>query len=251
MSQQRHLCEKLRTSNSLTCLFYSGALWEKCSFLSFQAKSKKNAASSPRKKVEIPNTNCAPHAPQTAPHAPLPAAPPAAVVSSAPLRLPPVSVNSDTTVSSTQNPSVAPPPSILTNQHAASSTSSMRVGFSSDHDYSLRNIDSASGLPSPASSCISDHNPKKSSKAPLRGRKRARVEEPLRMTSSQDDQCVDGAGDAVGGACNTLGGASTGVAVEGKRIQKPSQRARTLQEAAQNKVRPVSLWSECVVLVME
>lgn len=50
-----------------------------------------------------------------------------------------------------------------------------------------------------------------------------RVEEQPSVTSSQDDQCV--------------GGAGTGVVLEGKRVRKPSQRIRALQEAAQAKVR--------------
>ena len=46
------------------------------------------------------------------------------------------------------------------------------------------------------------------------------------MTSSQDDECVDGAG--------------AGVTQDGKRVRKLSQRARALQEAAEAKVRSVS-----------
>lgn len=51
------------------------------------------------------------------------------------------------------------------------------------------------------------------------------------MTSSQDDQCVGGAGHVVGRTGDVLGGAGTGVTQEGRRRRKPSEKVRTLQGA--------------------
>lgn len=62
------------------------------------------------------------------------------------------------------------------------------------------------------------------------------------MTSGQGEQCVGGTGDSVGGA-------GTGVIQEGKRVRKPSQKARALQETSKAKVRPASSSSLCLLFV--
>uniref|UniRef100_A0A8C4HJ65 Small nuclear RNA activating complex, polypeptide 4 n=1 Tax=Dicentrarchus labrax TaxID=13489 RepID=A0A8C4HJ65_DICLA len=186
-----------------------------------------------------------------------------------PLRLDvrPVSVNATPAFSD----SLTRPSSIPTNQCTAPSNSGLPAIFRKEHDYSFLNPAPAPNQSSPAPKQTkprwrkSGPAPKKTPRAPARGRKRGRG-------SSQDEQYVGradgtvggadgtvggegeaslgeageapvggageapvgGAGEAVGGAGEaSVGGAVTGVIQEGKRVRKPSQRARALQEAAQ------------------
>ncbi|XP_038559140.1 snRNA-activating protein complex subunit 4 isoform X1 [Micropterus salmoides] len=204
-------------------------------------------------------------------HAPLligDTTPPAAA-----LRLNATPARSDRTVSSTQNFSLAPPPSKPTNQPSASSTSGHPAPLHSDHNYTIscyptnshHGSTSVKQRPAPKRRKPrrrkSDSTPKKPPKAPPKGRKRARVEEQQSVTSSQENQCVGrtgdgvggtgdggkgtgdggkGTGDGVGGTGDGVGGTGdggkgTGVIQEGKRVRKPSQRARAVQEAVQEK----------------
>lgn len=182
----------------------------------------------------LTKTNLAPpSAQETTPTPPPGLNDPPVSVNSFPLPQNTIPPSSDRTVSSTQNLCLALPPSISTGQHTASSTSSLPVPFHNDHDYTPSQPSSAPKQPNPKC-CKSDSAPNKPPKAPFRGRKRGRGEEQQSVTSSQDDQCVGGTGDAVGGTV-------TGVIQEGKRIRKPSQRAKALQEATQAKVRSVSV----------
>ncbi|KAM9360728.1 snRNA-activating protein complex subunit 4 [Symphorus nematophorus] len=232
-----------------------------------KAEAKKKSALSPRKRLQIqnclpqtvlplprqedqtPQLTTPPAVPQlTTPTAAPQRPPPAAVISSeAPSSLleqqttpPPISVNSsptDTTMSSTQNLDLAPPPSLPTDQNTASSTSSQPTLFYNDHDYASSYSDSSQQSPAHKQTNRRrpkpDPAPKKPSKAPTTGRKRGREEEQPRETSSQDEaESVGRTGDTVGGAGDAV---SVGLTQEGKRIRKPSMRARALQEAAQQK----------------
>lgn len=105
-----------------------------------------------------------------------------------------------------------PPVSVESNANEVSSLnlSSAPPLSLPDHDYTPVHPDPASSLLSPAPTCQ------------LSERKRARSEEQQRVTSSDTD------------------GAGTGVNQTGKRVRKPSQKARALQEAANAKVTPGS-----------
>ncbi|XP_076587672.1 snRNA-activating protein complex subunit 4 [Chaetodon auriga] len=155
-------------------------------------------------------------------------------VSSSPLSQNATPAHSNRTVSTMQNHSEVLP----TIQHTTSSTP---APFHNDHDYTFLKFsptpgqhgsDSLQPSPTPKQQkpkhYKADSSPNKSPKAPPRGRKRARKEEQPGVTSGQDDQCVDGTGDVVGGT-------GTGATQEGKRVRKPSQKARALQEATQAK----------------
>ncbi|XP_051806828.1 snRNA-activating protein complex subunit 4 isoform X2 [Acanthochromis polyacanthus] len=123
-------------------------------------------------------------------------APPTSV--DAPVRLdaPRVFVDpSNKRVSSTQNVSLAPPPCVQTNHGAP---------ILIDHDYYLP----LASQPSPA--------PKQTN---TKGRERG--EEPQPVTSSQDNHWVDRTG--------------TGGILEGKRVRKPTRKARALQESTEAK----------------
>ncbi|XP_027140161.1 snRNA-activating protein complex subunit 4 isoform X2 [Larimichthys crocea] len=220
-----------------------------------KAKAQKKAASSPCRKIQIQNMNSPSQPVGTTPINPVPQtsqrpSPPLVVLP--PPTKPdtpslPVSVNSSqiTTPASCSDRTVsaAPPPSISTNQHAAYATLSLQTPLHNDHDYtftpSLVSDDSQHGfnsdppIPTPKqpNQHGSDSTPtKKNPKAPPSGRKRAREEQPS-VTSSQDDQCVGGAGHVVGRTGDVLGGAGTGVTQEGRRRRKPSEKVRTLQGA--------------------
>ncbi|XP_035798522.2 snRNA-activating protein complex subunit 4-like isoform X2 [Amphiprion ocellaris] len=124
------------------------------------------------------------------------APPPAAAA--APVRLDASHVSIDSSnerVSSTQNLSLALPPCVRTNHSAP---------FLIEHDYYVP----LPGQPSPA--------PKLPNTA---GRERGEESQPV--TSSQDNQWVDRTG--------------TGVILEGKRVRKPTQKARALQESTEAK----------------
>ncbi|KAM7415453.1 hypothetical protein PAMA_017794 [Pampus argenteus] len=135
------------------------------------------------------------------------------------LNVPPVSVDSRTCsqVSSSQNLSVDSPTSVPTNQHAASSTSSLPNPFLCDHDYTVNNHYSTLIQPNPAPS-VPDSASNQPIKAPSRGRKRGRGEEQQSETGDSMDR------------------ASTSVIQDGKRVRKPSQKAKALQEATEAKV---------------
>lgn len=178
---------------------------------------------------------------------------PAAIISSSsapPHRLfaPPVSGNScsGTTVLSTRGICLAPPPAVLTDQRTAMSTSGPSVDFFNAHDNTTHRFQPTASQhsptsiqPSPAHKVTSGSTPRKPSEPPLGQKKRVRIEEQL----SGKNEHHAGGGDTVGGSVETVGGAS-GVLVEGKRVRKPSQRARALQEEAQAKVRAPP--SDCV-----
>uniref|UniRef100_A0AAQ5Z1P3 snRNA-activating protein complex subunit 4 n=1 Tax=Amphiprion ocellaris TaxID=80972 RepID=A0AAQ5Z1P3_AMPOC len=110
-------------------------------------------------------------------------------------------------LSSTQNLSLALPPCVRTNHSAP---------FLIEHDYYVP----LPGQPSPA--------PKLPNTA---GRERGEESQPV--TSSQDNQWVDRTG--------------TGVILEGKRVRKPTQKARALQESTEAKVRPEPVAAEVQV----
>nr|XP_020450672.1 snRNA-activating protein complex subunit 4 isoform X2 [Monopterus albus]XP_020450673.1 snRNA-activating protein complex subunit 4 isoform X2 [Monopterus albus] len=134
-------------------------------------------------------------------------------------------------VSETQNLHPAPPPSLPGSRHNVSSTSNLSGAVPRERDYTFINFSptpsqqsSNSSHPSPApnqpspSYCESDSN--KPPPHQPRGRKRGRREEQT-VVSSQDDQCG--------------GGTGTSVVQKEKRVRKPSQRARALQETLQAK----------------
>ncbi|KAM7390947.1 hypothetical protein PAMP_021674 [Pampus punctatissimus] len=135
------------------------------------------------------------------------------------LSVPSVSVDSRTCsqVSLSQNLSVAPPTSVPTNQHAASSTSSLPDSFLCDHDYTVINHYSTPIQPSPAP-CVPVSASDQPFNAQSRGRKRGRGEKQQSETGDSMD------------------GASTSVIQDGKRVRKPSQKAKALQEATEAKV---------------
>lgn len=123
----------------------------------------------------------------------------------------------DTNVLFTQNLCLATPHCVLGSQQTGTSTLSPAAPFHKDHDYT-----SCEGK--------SDFILSKPAKAPPQQKKQTGVEKNLCRTSSQAGQCA-------GGTRESVGGAAAGVAVEGKRTRKLSERARALQEAAQVKVR--------------
>ncbi|XP_071328505.1 snRNA-activating protein complex subunit 4 isoform X3 [Trachinotus anak] len=136
---------------------------------------------------------------------------------------PPVSVETQTTIPSSSGRNfILAPPTSLANQH--SSNSSLHAPLSSDHDYPTPSQRSPAPKPKNPIHCKSD--------TPLKGqrrsRKRGRGEEQDRLTSCQQDQCAGRPGD-------TVGEARTGAVQEGKRVRKPSQKARELQEATEAK----------------
>ncbi|XP_049435643.1 snRNA-activating protein complex subunit 4 isoform X1 [Epinephelus fuscoguttatus] len=145
-----------------------------------------------------------------------PSAPPPVAVSpsSSPLNATPA--GSDRTVSSTQNPSLALPPSIQTNQHTASSWSSPTAPLPNDHDYTCFNLPSSHDG-SNSIQLTPDSSPNTRPKAPPSRRKRGRREEQPSVTSSQEDKGV--------------GGTGTGVIQEGRRIRTQTPKARAFQEA--------------------
>lgn len=227
-------------------------------FCFFQAERKKRAASCSNVQKILPDPAppaplqnlCSPSPEETPPTLALPLA---AIISSSsapPHRLfaPPVSGNScsGTTVLSTQGICLAPPPSVLTDQRTAMSSSGPPIDLFNNHDCSIHRFqptasqhDPTSIQPCPAHEVTFGSDPKKPSKPSLGWKKRVRVEERL----SVKNEHYAGGGDAVGGLVETVGGAS-GVVLEGKRVRKPSQRARALQDEAQAKVRVPP--SDCV-----
>ncbi|KAM9858669.1 snRNA-activating protein complex subunit 4 [Aulostomus maculatus] len=140
---------------------------------------------------------------------------------SCPGPVPHASMDSETScpqVSSSLNLCLAPPNSMPTN-HAASSISSIAAALK-DHEYAA--INHANNTP--------DSSHKLPSKAQSRGRKRRREEEQQSVTSSHGFHCVGGTSDRVGRACK-------GIVQEGKRVRKPSEKAKALQEAKDMKVK--------------
>ncbi|XP_014194812.1 snRNA-activating protein complex subunit 4 isoform X2 [Haplochromis burtoni] len=126
--------------------------------------------------------------------------------------------HSDGAMSSTLNFSLVPLPSSVTSQHAVSSTSCPN---SSDHNYTFL-------TPSPTEHGSDLSQPCPVPKQPdnnvpdgqARGKKRPRqAAEKQEVMRNEDDQCV--------------GRTSTGV--DGKRIRKPTHKAKALQEDAQAK----------------
>ncbi|KAM6930968.1 snRNA-activating protein complex subunit 4 [Xenentodon cancila] len=118
------------------------------------------------------------------------------------------SSGSNQTVSTAKSLNVAPPPSTVISKSSAL--------LFSDHSYTC------------FSPCSRKPTPKQSgpapSKAPTRqsrGRKRQREAEPQELVRSLAEQSVDGSD------------TSTGVAEEGKRLRRPSLKAKALQEAKQ------------------
>lgn len=127
------------------------------------------------------------------------------------------------------------------------STSAPSVDFFNGHDYATHRFQPTASQHSPTSiqpahKVTSGSTPKKSSKPPLGQKKTVWVEEQLSVKNEHHA----GGGDTVGGSVETVGGAS-GVVLEGKRVRKPSQRARALQEEAQAKVR-APLSDLCVLI---
>ncbi|XP_060894156.1 snRNA-activating protein complex subunit 4 isoform X2 [Labrus mixtus] len=141
----------------------------------------------------------------------------------------------DRSVSSTENITLTP--SKQTNQQTASPT----VSILNEHTYSLlypgptpnqHGSNASKQSPSPNKSKPRDSNPEK----PPKKRKWECTEEKQSVTGSQDDQNVSRKVDAVGGNSESLSGTGLGVLQEGKRVRKPSQRAKALQESNQAKV---------------
>lgn len=136
---------------------------------------------------------------------------------------------------------MALPPSVLTDQRTAMSTSAPPNDSFNDSDYATHHFQPATSQhgptsiqPCPAHKVTSGSTPKEPSKPPLGREKKVQVEEQLNVKNEHHA----GGGDTVGGA--------SGVVLEGKRVRKPSQRARALQEEAQAKVRAPPL--DCVLM---
>ncbi|XP_035514091.1 LOW QUALITY PROTEIN: snRNA-activating protein complex subunit 4 [Morone saxatilis] len=225
-----------------------------------KAEVEKKSSPSPQQKSQRSRLqNAVPVPPQpvcTAPVQPVPRTPqwtppPAAPateteahsVQEAPLGLDvgPVSLNATPACSD----SLTPPSSLPTNQRTEPSASVLPAPFHKEHDYSFLNPAPAPSQSSPAPKQTKPRQrksvpaPKKTPRAPASGKKRGRG-------SSQDERCVGRADGTVGGAGGasvggageaSVGGTVTCVIQEGKRVRKPSQRARALQEAAQVVVR--------------
>lgn len=109
-----------------------------------------------------------------------------------------------------------------TPSHSAKEVSSLNLSSAPppslpDHDYTSVHPNPTSSLHGSESHLLS-----LAPKCQLRERNRGRSEEQQRVTSSDTEQCVDGAG--------------TGVNQTGKRVRKPSQKAKALQESAKSKV---------------
>ncbi|XP_035854920.1 snRNA-activating protein complex subunit 4 isoform X2 [Sander lucioperca] len=195
-----------------------------------RAEANKKAASSPRKKAQIQNTNSPPTdipvpsqtdipvPSQT--DIPVPSQTDIPVPSQTVLPVPSktvIPVNSsrlplnataacsDRSVSSTHNLSLAPP---------ASSTLSLLPSSPKDHDYTFINL---GPTPSQRGSKSIQPSTDSGSSEPLQ-----RVEEQPCVISSQDDQCES----------ETAAGGNQ----KGKRTRKPTQRVKDLQEATQAKV---------------
>lgn len=191
--------------------------------------------SAPAQKICTAPVQMFPQTPPAAPPRPPPPAP-----SPLKLKVPLGSVSSSrntTPASSTQSLRLAPPPSTPTNQHTSSSTAVL----CRDHDYcdsghnqSQDYTNSAKRSPAPRQRPRhkTDSTPKRSPKAPPTGSEQVSEqvssERLPSATSGQDDQSVGRTGD--------VGGTATGVTVDGKRLRKPSLKARAALEALQEKV---------------
>ncbi|GAA6235101.1 snRNA-activating protein complex subunit 4 isoform X2 [Lates japonicus] len=183
-----------------------------------KAEAKKKAAPSPQRKAQTsllltPQQLCVPagvsSSSSSKAEAPSPAPPPAGETTPPPLRQSDPPVSEDLPQTSTSS------------SHTASSTSSLPAPFHGDHNYTLVTPYSTPSRPGAApkqpnpTHCKSDSTPNRTP----RGRKRGRGEEQDQVSSGQGDQCV-----------------ITGVIQEGKRVRKPSQKARALQETSEAKV---------------
>ncbi|XP_031735109.1 snRNA-activating protein complex subunit 4-like [Anarrhichthys ocellatus] len=187
-----------------------------------KAAEKKKVASSPRKRMQIQTVFPVPQTvfpvpPQqvyTTPIQLVPQTPPSSVTTfpTAPREHPPAEVVPSAL-------SLAPPSSIPSYQHLPSSNSSLLAPFLHDHGYTFFNL-----RPRPTP----DSTPNKPPKAPPSRRKRGKGEEQPSVSSSREDQCMGGTGEAVGGA-------GTGVIQKGKRVRNLTQKARAQQAATQAK----------------
>ncbi|XP_034548051.1 snRNA-activating protein complex subunit 4 [Notolabrus celidotus] len=219
-----------------------------------KAELKKKAAPSRRRKPKTKDTSSPPEGVGTVPvqlvlqTSPSSLTDPNTAQRTESLKVFPVPVDqacSNGSVSSTQNVHVASLLPIPTNQHTASSAALPP----SDHTYISLHPPPNSGKQSvksksPSRSKKSGPAPKKTPKAaPSKKRKGASKDDEQNVTSSQDEQSASRTGDAEGvksdaatgevRAVKVEGETGTGVQQEGKRVRKPSQKAKAFQESNQ------------------
>lgn len=115
----------------------------------------------------------------------------------------------------------------------------MSTSGPSSHVYAAHHFQPTASQHSPTSNQPSPAHKVSSGSTTKRPSERVRVEGQLIVKNEHHA----GGRDTVGASVETVGGAS-GVVLEGKRVQKLSQRARALQEEAQAKVRAPP--SDCV-----